>query len=153
MRRALTALVVLVAAAAVLAAVASARTASTKQHVNITETGNSFVLRAASSGAIKDDKGAMAACCWTRRFIDVVGQSIEVDNPRLTLTGAKGTLTFRNRIEWVNLPGGLGVFSGTWKVIGGTGGYAGVTGQGRVVGVQPASQNDKAHFFGYLESS
>ena len=34
----------------------------------------------------------------------------------------------RNRIEWVDLPDGWAVFTGTWKVIRGTGAYAGLSG-------------------------
>ena len=41
----------------------------------------------------------------------------------------------RNQIEWVDLPDGWAVFTGTWKVIRGTGDYAGLSGGGRVAGV------------------
>lgn len=152
MRRAMTALVVLVAATTTLASVASARPAAANQRVSIDQKGGSFVLTAASSGAIKDDKGALTACCWTSRHVTVAGQRLEVDNPRLTLTGANGTLNFRNRIEWVDVPGGLGILNGTWKVVGGTGAYAGMSGHGRVEGVQTKGGYGRVHFFGFLTS-
>ena len=151
MRRAFTTAAVLAALAGMLATVAAARPVSAKQRVNIEEKGNSDVLTA-SSGAIQGDKGTITACCWTRRYVVVAGQRLEVDNPHLTFTGANGTLDLRNRIEWVNVPGGLGVFTGTWRVVGGAGAYKGVSGHGRVVGVQTAGGYDRAHFFGFLTS-
>jgi len=151
MRRAFTTAAVLAALAGMLATVAAARPVSAKQRVNIEEKGNSDVLTA-SSGAIQGDKGTITACCWTRRHVVVAGQRLEVDDPHLTFTGANGTLDLRNRIEWVNVPGGLGVFTGTWRVVGGAGAYKGVSGHGRVVGVQTAGGYDRAHFFGFLTS-
>ena len=41
----------------------------------------------------------------------------------------------RNRIEWIDIPDGWAVFTGTWKVIRGTGDYAGLVGGGRGAGV------------------
>jgi hypothetical protein len=155
MRKALTtaaALAILAVLAAMLTTAAAARPASAKQHVSIDEKGNSNVLTV-SSGAIPGGKFTMTACCWTRRHVVVAGQRLEVDNPHLTFTGANGTLVFRNRIEWVDVPGGLGIFSGTWRVVGGTGAYRSISGHGRVVGVQTAGGYDRAHFFGFLTSS
>jgi len=151
MRKALTTAAVLAAVAATLTTVAAARTGSATQHVEITEKGDSYVLTP-SAGGVEGDKGAMTACCWTRRFVVVAGRRVEVDDPQLTLTGANGTLKFRNRIEWVDVPGNLGIFTGTWKVVGGTGAYKGLSGHGRVVGVQTAGGYDRAHFFGFLTS-
>jgi hypothetical protein len=151
MRKAFTTAAVLAVAAAMLATVAAARPASAKQHVTIEEKGNSNVLTV-SSGTIQGDKGAMSACCWTRRHVVVAGQRLEVDDPHLTFAGANGTLDLRNRIEWVDVPGGLGIFSGTWRVVGGSGTYKGISGHGRVVGVQTAGGYDRAHFFGFITS-
>lgn len=149
MRKALTAVAVLAGALVLLTAAASALSTST-QRVGIDQKGNSFVLTPTSPGPIKADKGAFGACCWTSRYVELAGQQLEVDNPKLTLTGTNGTLKLRNRIEWVDVPGGLSIFTGTWKVVGGAGAYAGASGHGRVVGVQTRSGNGKAHFFGYL---
>ena len=55
-----------------------------------------------------------------------------------TLTGKRGTLTIRDRNEWVDVsnentrfgyPPGVAI--GTWKVVRGTGQYARITGGGR----------------------
>ena len=63
------------------------------------------------------------------------GQAIDINDPQMTLTGKRGTLVARNRIELVDLPDGWAVFTGTWKVIRGTGDYAGLSGGGRGAGV------------------
>jgi hypothetical protein len=67
------------------------------------------------------------------------GQEVTIYNGAVTtLTGKRGTLTIRDRNEWVYLArdgngdgedDGIGI--GTWKVTRGTGQYAGVTGGGR----------------------
>jgi hypothetical protein len=150
MRKTLTTAAVLVAIAAALATVAAARPASKAERVSIMHKGGSFVLTPRSSGAIQADKGTLSACCWTARHVVVAGERLEVDDPSLTLTGAHGTLKLHNRIEWVNVPGGLGIFTGTWKVVGGTGGYAGLSGGGRIAGVQTAGGYARAQFFGLL---
>ena len=63
------------------------------------------------------------------------GQSIDINDPLLTLTGKRGTLVARNRVEWIDVPDGYAVFTGTWKVVRGTGDYAGLSGGGRGAGV------------------
>ena len=67
------------------------------------------------------------------------GQTVTIYNGAVTtLTGKRGTLTIRDRNEWVDvsnektplrLPTGVGI--GTWKVVRGTGQYAGIVGKGR----------------------
>lgn len=149
MRKILTVAAVL-ATGAMLATVAAARPVSAKQRVSIEQRGSSFVLTPNSSGAIKPDRGPFAACCWTSRHIVVAGERLEINDPHLTLTGANGTVKLHNRIEWINVPGGLGVFTGTWKIVGGTGVYAGLSGGGRVVGVQTGEGYARAQLFGFL---
>ena len=56
----------------------------------------------------------------------------------------------RNRIEFVDLPDGWAVFTGTWKVIRGTGAYAGLSGGGRGAGVMLPNGNMKSQFEGFL---
>jgi len=68
----------------------------------------------------------------------------------MTLTDKHGTLVARNRIEWVDLPDGWAVFTGTWKVLRGTGAYAGVSGGGRGAGTAPAQGIGKSQFEGFL---
>ena len=56
-----------------------------------------------------------------------------------TLTGKRGTLTIRDRNEWIDLRAGRewpqaendGIAFSTWKVVRGTGQYAGIVGKGR----------------------
>lgn len=153
MRKVLTAAAVLAAAAALLTTVASAQSVSPKQRVTFMNQAGSFVLTPLSSGAIKADRGRLDACCWTTRHVVVAGQRLDVNDPHLTLTGRNGTLKLRNRIAWVNLPDGWAIFTGTWKVVGGTGAYAGVSGNGVVRGVSTASGGGKSAFIGFLTSS
>jgi len=152
MSRKLTAVAVL-AAAVTLASIAAAGPVAAKQRVAIQVTGarDSFVLTPLTSGAVKPDTGAAAFCCWSSRHIMRDGQAIELNDPQMTLTGKQGTLVARNRIEWVDLPGGWAVMTGTWRVISGTGVYAGLAGGGRGAGVQFANNsNGKTRFEGFL---
>ena len=150
MRTKLTAVTALAAAAAVLAAVAAAGPSATRQRVEIQVTGSSFVLTPLTPGAIKAYAGTAAFCCWTQRSTMRGGESVEIDNPRMTLTGKKGTLVARNVIGFVDLPDSWAVFTGSWKVIRGTGAYAGLAGGGRGAGVSPANGDNSAQFEGYL---
>jgi hypothetical protein len=138
------------AVAAMLVTVAAARPVSATQRVIITHTGNSFVLTPMSSGAIQGDSGTFASCCWTTRHVVRAGLQLDVNNPLLTLTGKNGTLKLRNRIVWVDVPGGWSIFTGTWKVIGGTGAYAGLSGHGSVAAAQSPGGFDRVQFFGFL---
>lgn len=146
----LTAVAALAAAAVTLASVAAAGPVAAKQRVAIQVKGASFVLTPLTSGAVKADTGAFAACCWTSRHIMRDGQAIDINDPRWTLTGKLGTIVGRNKMGFVDLPDGWAVFTGTWKVIRGTGAYAGLSGGGRVAGVQFANGNTKAQHEGFL---
>jgi hypothetical protein len=66
------------------------------------------------------------------------GQKVTIDNGRWTLTGKRGTLTIRERNEWVDVGGDANndgapdsVAVGTWKVVRGTGQYVKLAGGGR----------------------
>ena len=151
MRTKLTALAALAALAVTLTAVASGGSAKARQRVAVQVTsGTGFVLTPLTSGAIKPDTGTAAFCCWTQRTIMRHGESIDINNPRMTLVGKLGTLVARNRIGWIDVPDGLAVFTGTWKVIHGTGAYAGLAGGGRGAGVTLADSTTKAQFEGFL---
>lgn len=152
MRRMLTAAAVLVATAAALATVANAERFAAKQHVAIQLKSGSFVLSPMTSGAVKRDTGRAAACCWTRRFVTRDGLTNEIDNPQVTLRGKRGTLVLRNQIEFFDIPGGDAVFTGSWKVVRGTGAYAGISGGGQGGGVQLAGGEAKAQFEGFLNA-
>jgi hypothetical protein len=155
MRTKLTAVAALAAAAITLTAVASAGSATAKQRVaiQVTDPKAGFVLTPLTSGALKPDTGTVTFCCWTQRRIMRHGESIDINNPRMTLTGKLGTLVARNRIGWIEVPDGLSVFTGTWKIIRGTGAYAGLAGGGRGAGVTLADATTKAQFQGFLKSN
>jgi hypothetical protein len=151
MRKSLTAAAVLVALAVVIPA--GARTARAAQQITIEASGasgESFVLTPMTSGRIRADKGVLNSCCWTTSHVVRAGESLEVNDPHLTFTGAHGTLRFRNRIEWVDLPDGWSVFTGTWKAVGGTGVYRSLSGSGRVTGVSTATGFVRVRLFGSL---
>src|SRR5215471_8995816 len=154
MRKTLIAGVALVTMAAAFAAVAAGGTHSAAQRVRIEVTGSgpfTFVLRPMSTGKIQHDSGPVTFCCWRSWKITRAGAKLEVTNPLLTLVGTQGTLKIRNQIEWVGLPGDWSVWNGTWKVVGGTGAYAGLSGHGRDAGVgEPVDL--RIRFFGLLGS-
>ena len=151
MRTKLTAIAALAAAAVMLTAVASAGSAAAKQRVAIQVRGGVFfVLRPMTAGAIEPDTGTVSFCCWTQRSVTRDGQAIDINNPQMTLTGKHGTLVARNQEGWIDVPDRVAIFTGTWKVISGTGDYAGLAGGGRGAGVQLANGNIKAQFQGFL---
>ena len=153
MRTKLTAVAALAAAAATLAAVAAAGPVASKQRVAIHEDGTaSFVLTPLTAGAIKRDTGSASFCCWTEQHVMRDGQAIDIDNPEMTLTLKRGTLVVRNRIGFVDIPDGWAVFTGTWKVVRGTGEYAGLSGSGRRAGVMLPDGSVKSRFEGFLTS-
>lgn len=153
MRRKLTAVAVLGATAVTLTAVALAGPVAAKQRLSLqfTEYGNrTFVLTPLTNGALKGDTGVLTACCWSSCHIMRDGLSLEVNDPRLTLTGKRGTLLLRNRIEWIDLPDGWALFTGTWKIVSGTGAYANLSGGGRGGGVMLRNGSTKAGFQGFV---
>jgi hypothetical protein len=152
MSRTLGSVAVLVGLAITLAATATGGAAASKQRVGIGVTGGLFVLTPLTAGAIKRDTGVAGFCCWSSRHIMRAGQAIELNNPQMTLTGKRGTLVVRNQIEWVDIPDGWAVFTGTWKVVRGTGDYAGLSGGGRGAGVAFVSSNGKSRFEGFLSA-
>ena len=152
MGRTLTSVGALAATAAMLAAVAAAGPVAARQEIAIQVKGESFVLNSLTSGVIKRDTGVATFCCWSSRQIRRDGQDIVLNDPQMRLTGKRGTLVLRNRIAWVDIPDGWSVFTGTWKVIRGTGAYAGLSGGGRGAGVQLANSSGKSRFDGFLSS-
>jgi hypothetical protein len=152
MGRKLTALAALAALAVTLAAVAAAGPVAAKQRVAIKENG-SFVLTPLTQGAIKRDTGGASFCCWTERHTMRDGEAIDINDPKMTLTLKRGTLVISNQIGFVDIPDGWTVFTGTWKVIRGTGDYAGLSGGGRRAGVMLPNGNVKSQFEGFLSPS
>jgi hypothetical protein len=151
MGRKLTAIVALAAMAVTLAAVAAAEPVAAKQRVMIQEKGQaSFVLTPLTPGAIKRDTGTASFCCWTQRHITRDGQDIDIDDPEMTLTLKRGTLVVSNQIGFVDIPDGWAVFTGTWKIIRGTGDYAKLSGGGRRAGVMLPNGSVQSQFEGFL---
>ena len=126
------------AAAVTLTSVASAGPDAARQRVAINMKilpEGRFVLTPLQAGALKRDSGTLTGNWRSLSGRNVMrdGQKVTIyDGGVWTLTGKRGTLTIRERNEWVAVESGEdGVAIGTWKVVRGTGEYARVTGGGR----------------------
>jgi hypothetical protein len=131
------------AAAVILTSVAAAGHAATKQRVAINMKimpQSTFVLTPLGGATLKRDSGTISGN-WRSvpgRNVVRVGQKVTSYNGVVwTLQGTLGTLTIRERSDWVDTGSDVnrdglddGVALGTWKVVRGTGKYAGVTGSG-----------------------
>jgi hypothetical protein len=131
--------VVLIAAAASLTAVclASAAPDAARQRVAITAKDlpdGTFVLSPFESGALKRDTGRTSIVIHDPTRVLRDGQSFDLYVLDWTFTGKRGTLTIRERNEWLDT-GDAYVAYGRWSVVRGTGQYARVKGGGRSVGV------------------
>ncbi len=135
---------VALAAAVTLTSVAAAGPAAAKQRVAIDMKlwpQKTFVLTPLRAGPLKSDSGTIS-----HNFLSIPGRDVMRDGQKVTIydggvatfTGKRGTLTTRNRNEWVDFArdangdgqnDGIGI--GTWKVVRGTGQYAGIVGKGR----------------------
>lgn len=138
------ALLVALVAAVTLTAVAAAGPDAAKQRVAIDMKiypQGTFVLAPLQAGPLKRDSGSINSN-WTSiigRDVMRDGQKVTIyDGAVTTLTGKRGTLTIRDRTEWVDLgqdsnrdgeSDGIGIT--TWKVVRGTGQYARIVGTGR----------------------
>jgi hypothetical protein len=134
--------VVALAAAVTLTAVAAAGPAAAKQRVaiNMKDPDNgTFVLTPLQAGTLKRDSGKVTLVYNDPTTVMREGQRIDVYRNTYALMGKRGSLSIRERTEFVSVsnekvPGfdfTPGVGTGTWKVVGGTGAYAKVTGGGR----------------------
>jgi hypothetical protein len=135
---------VALAAAVTLTSVAAAGLDAAKQRVAIDLKlwpQKTFVFTPLQAGSLKPDSGTISHTFLSITPRDVMrdGQKVTIyDGGVATLTGRLGTLTTRERTEWVHLErdgNGNGqndaIAIGTWKVVRGTGQYAGVVGKGR----------------------
>ena len=134
---------VALAAAVTLTSVAAAGSEAAKQRVAITATvspAGKAVLEPLQEGTLVRNAGAFGGS-WSQtpdRTVMRDGQEVDIHTGTWTFTGKRGTLVFRERNEWVDLGQDLnrdgfedGIAIGTWKVVRGTGLYAGITGGGR----------------------
>ena len=124
-------------AAAVLVSAAAAGPDAQKQRVVIDMKiipKSTFALIPQQTGALERDTGTISGT-WKsipRRDVMRDGQEVTIYNGGVwTLTGKRGTLTIRERNEWVSVGNDDDVAMGTWKVVRGTGQYAGIVGKGR----------------------
>jgi hypothetical protein len=135
------AILVALAAAVTLTSVAAAGPDAAKQRVAIDikfcspgKAQGTFVLTPQQFGPLKRDSGTISSNLANTPGRNVMrdGQKVTIyDGGVTTLTGKRGTLTIRDRNEWVDVGNGDGVGIGTWKVVRGTGQYAGIVGKGR----------------------
>ena len=131
------ALVALTVAVTLTAIAAAGPEAAKRQRVTIDMKiypQKTFVFTARQAGALMPDKGTISSN-WTSippRRVMRDGQEVDIYTGAVTtLTGKLGTLTIRDRNEWVNVGNGDYIAFGTWEVVRGTGQYAGVVGKGR----------------------
>jgi len=142
--KAIQATFVALVATIILSSVAAAGPQAAKQRVAINMKiypQQTFVLTPLRAGPLKGDSGTISSNWLSIPGRDVMrdGQKATIYNgAETTLTGKRGTLTIRDRNEWVDLgqdsnrdgeSDGIGIT--TWKVVRGTGQYAGVVGTGR----------------------
>jgi len=130
-----------IAAAVIVAltatSVAAAGPAAAKQRVAIDMKiypQKTFVLGPLQTGPLKRDSGTISGGWLSIPGNTVVrdGQEVTIyDGAVTTLTGKRGTLTIRDRSEWVHVGNDDSIAIGTWKVVRGTGQYAGIVGKGR----------------------
>ena len=156
MSKILTAAAAVVAATATLVTVAAAEPVAAKQRIAIQMKGqnHSFVLTPLTPGTIKRDSGTASFYGYTARHITRDGQAIEINNPKIALTGKHGTLVIQAQLEWIDIANGWAVANLTWKVIaGGTGDYADTSGSGRAAGVTPPHTKLLARFDGFLRQT
>lgn len=130
------------AAAVTVTSIASACPTAAKQRVAINMKvipESTFTLIPLQPGALKRDSGSIRGSSnWMQTDCPEVvreGQRVWTCSPvTWTLSGKRGTLTIREKNEWVD-PGndksGCHIAFGTWKVVRGTGQYAEIAGGGR----------------------
>ena len=135
------ALLVALVAAVTLTSVAAAGPGAAKQRVAISmNLGNStFVLTPKQAGTLKRDSGTVRIVSSQEPDVMREGQNVSIYRNTYTLKGKRGTMSIRERNEFVEVSNekvagfdftpGVGI--GTWKVVGGTGAYAKITGGGR----------------------
>jgi hypothetical protein len=128
---------VALAAAITLTSAAAARPDAAKQRVAITSQAGTttpispFVLTPLEDGALKRDSGTSTGALPPERVVLRGGQSVSVYDGVSTFRGKRGSLVMRYHSEYVDAGNGYHVGTGTWKVVRGSGQYAGIAGGGR----------------------
>jgi hypothetical protein len=135
--KAIQAILVALVATIILTSVAAAGPEAARQRVAINMKiypQKTFVLTPLQAGHLKPDSGTINSTWLNIRGRDVMrdGQKVTIYNGAVTtLTGKRGTLTIRDRNEWIDVGNDDQIAFGTWKVVRGTGQYAGIVGKGR----------------------
>src|SRR5262249_31183851 len=123
--------------------VALAGPAATKQRVQIDIKGGmrrTFALAPLEFGALEPDSGKLAPCNGEFEFpSDEIMRDGQQGWPKgcraAAVRGKRGTLVLRYQYTWTEAGGPYNIATGTWKVVRGTGQYAGITGGGRIAQV------------------
>jgi hypothetical protein len=90
----------------------------------------SFVLSPKGAGTVERDSGKTRIAIKGPRTATRDGQTFEIFDLVWTLTGKRGSLTLREHRDWFDT-GDAFIGTGTWRVVRGTGAYAGAAGSGR----------------------
>lgn len=136
-----TLVLVVLAATFTLTAAAAAGPEAARQRVMFTTqaaqttTVSREVFSPLQAGPLKPDSGTLTAPSSPGRTVMRDGQKVDIYSGLATFKGKLGTLVTRYRSEWVDAGNGYHVATNTWRVVRGTGQYAGVTGGGRGGGV------------------
>ena len=131
------AILVALVAAIIVTSVAAAGPEAATQRVAINMKiypQKTFVLSPLQAGHLKPDSGTISSTWLSILGRDVMrdGQKVTIyDGAVTTLTGKRGTLTIRDRNEEVEVGNDDHIMISTWKVVRGTGQYAGIVGKGR----------------------
>ena len=132
---------VALAAAVMLTSVAAAGSEASKQRVMFTtQAGQTtevspMVFTPLDFGSLKPGSGTLTGAFPPERVVIRQGQRVSIYDGVSTFKGKRGNLVTRYHAEWVDAGNGYHVSISTWKVVRGTGQYAGVTGGGRGGGV------------------
>ena len=105
-----------------------------KQRVAIQSKGGSpfsFVLIPLKPGALERDAGPTDWGETRNRVVVRDGQRVQIDDVVGTYSGARGSFEAQFRIEWTDAGNDYTAGTGTWKLVSGTGAYAGLRGGGR----------------------
>jgi hypothetical protein len=132
------ALVALTLASAIAASTVGAAPPAKQQRVMLVlkhrfgDPTGTFTFHALSSGQLVRDAGSYAYAAAERPPVIRKGQGIAVYLKLETFAGRRGNLVVRSRIELVGAGNGATVGTGSWSLVRGTKGYAGVEGGGRI---------------------
>jgi hypothetical protein len=127
------AVLVALAAAVTLTSVAAAVPEAATQRVAIVMKDlpdGRFFVTPLQTGVVKPDSGSTSVSLTGPNVVMHEGQQVEIWTNTWTLVGKRGSLTVRERVEWIDA-GGPYIGTGTWKLVRGTGAYARIAASGR----------------------